>query len=234
MTLDTRHDDAGRGRDLALMTLEIVASDGSMRMLSSVLCPKEQRARPLDECLPCLNSGGPVRDPTATPGFLECRGVEPVSHATTRDPGDAEPSVADRTPVWKVMTRGVVAIRADLSLARARALLLERGIGGAPVVDDDGRPIGMLSVSAIVRAGSDALSPSARVSDLMERRASTLAEGASVSEAAALLAFEGLQRAAVVSRDGRVVGVVTPLDLIRWLVGQDGLLLPAGRSLQAR
>jgi len=62
----------------------------------------------------------------------------------------------------------------------------------------------------------------------------TLPELAPVSEAAALLANEGVHRAPVVGREGRVVGIVTVLDLLRWLVQQDGQLMPSGHSLQAR
>lgn len=231
MMPDSRHD-VGRGRDLAVMTLEIVAHDGHSRTFSSVLCPKEQRARPIDECSPCIDSGGPAKDPTAKPGFLECRGRDALSTTMPREAADPEPSVADRTAAWKVMTRAVVAIRADLPVESARALLVERGIGGAPVVDGEGHPIGMLSERDIVQALPRALR-GLRVADVMSRRASTVPESAPVSEAATLMASEGLHRLAVVSRDGRVVGVLTPLDVIRWLAAQDGLLLPGGRTLQA-
>src|SRR5438132_13949757 len=38
-----------------------------------------------------------------------------------------------------------VSIRADASLKEAIALLIDRGFSGAPVIDEAGRPIGVLS-----------------------------------------------------------------------------------------
>ncbi|GEJ59165.1 CBS domain-containing protein [Anaeromyxobacter diazotrophicus] len=222
---------AGRGRDLSVMTLEI-AGAASTRTLSAVLCPREQRAKPLDDCLPCVDSQGEARDPGARPGFVECLGEGPARAAPAREPGDPEASLADRTPVQAVMTRVVIAVQADLPLERARALFLERGIGGAPVVDDAGKPLGILSKTDLLRAGAGR--PGGTVADEMSRNVLTLPEQAPISEAAALLAAEGVHRAPVVGREGRVVGIVTVLDLLRWLAQQDGQLMPSGHSLQAR
>jgi CBS domain-containing protein len=219
---------AGRGRDLAVMTLEITGA-ATHRTLSAVLCPREQLAKPLDDCLPCVDSLGLDRDPGARSGFVECLGQASPRRAAAREPGDAEPSLADRTPVQEAMTRTVLAVQADLTLERARKLFLERDIGGAPVVDDEGRPLGILSKTDLLRAGAGTL-----VADAMSRNVLTLPELAPISEAAALLAAEGVHRAPVLSREGRVVGIVTVLDLLRWLAQQDGQLMPSGHSLQAR
>jgi CBS domain-containing protein len=222
---------AGRGRDLTVLTLEITGATGT-RTLSSVLCPREQRAKPLDDCLPCTDSLGLDRDPGARPGFVECLGEDVPRPAPRREPGDPEASLADRTPVQAVMTHAVVAFRADLPLDRARALFLDRGIGGAPVVDEGGRPMGVLSKTDLLRAGAPRAGLT--VADAMSRDVLTVSEAAPVSEAAALLAGEGLHRAPVLGRDGRVVGMLTVLDLLRWLAQQDGQLMPSGHSLQAR
>ncbi len=39
---------------------------------------------------------------------------------------------------------------------------------------------------------------------------------------------------APVVQEGRVVGIVTVLDVLKWLAQQDGVLLPAGQRLQGR
>lgn len=222
---------AGRGRDLAILTLEISGATGS-RTVSSVLCPREQRAKPLDDCLPCTDSLGLDRDPVSQPGFVECLGEDTPRALPRREPGDPEATLADRTPVQAVMTRTVLAVRADLPLDRARALFLERDVGGAPVVDEGGRPIGVLSKTDLLRAGAPYAGLSA--ADAMSRDVLTVGEATPVSEVAALLASEGVHRAPVLGREGRVVGMVTALDLLRWLAQQDGQLLPSGRSLKAR
>jgi CBS domain-containing protein len=223
---------AARGRDLAILTLEIAEASGAMRTIDSVLCPKEQRTKPVEECRPCIDSLGEVKDPTSSKEYLECVGTEGKRPAPQRGPADPDPSLADRTPITQVMTPNVVALRAELALDRACALFRERGICGAPVVDADGRPIGVLSTENLLRYQADLVD--LRVADAMTRSVQAVPENAPVSEVAALMAFEKLERVPVVSRGGRVVGVVTALDLVRWLAQQDGFLLPAGSSLQGR
>jgi CBS domain-containing protein len=50
----------------------------------------------------------------------------------------------DTTPVREVMTRGVVTLRADQSVAEAADVLAGKQIGAAPVVDDSGKIVGLL------------------------------------------------------------------------------------------
>ena len=46
--------------------------------------------------------------------------------------------------------------------------------------------------------------------------------------AAALMAFEGVHRIPVVDDAGRVSGVITTLDVLRWLAQEEGYLAPRG------
>jgi predicted transcriptional regulator len=39
------------------------------------------------------------------------------------------------------------------------------------------------------------------------------------------MARQGLHRLVVVASDGRVTGILTPLDVLRWLAGFDGYVL---------
>jgi len=127
----------------------------------------------------------------------------------------AEPRVAD------VMSRVVVCVRADLAGAALARLLVERGIGGAPVVDRDGRPVGVVSKTDVLRAvarGADLTRLT--VDDMMMPVAFVVDEDATLARAAALMATEGIHRIPVVNRAGAVVGIVTPLDVARWLAGE--------------
>ncbi len=57
---------------------------------------------------------------------------------------------ADRARIGEIMTRGAVTVRADNSLEQLVALFLEQGISRVPVVDDDGRAIGIASKTDLV------------------------------------------------------------------------------------
>ncbi len=58
----------------------------------------------------------------------------------------------------------------------------------------------------------------------MTRVALAVAETAPLSSAAGLLVAHGLERVAVVSGDGVVVGVLSALDVVAWLAAPGGPL----------
>jgi CBS domain-containing protein len=94
-----------------------------------------------------------------------------------------------------------------------RAILL-LGITGAPVLDEDGKPLGLVSLRDLV-----ADRPGATVGERMTRPAATVAAGARIAEAARALARTGYHRLVVVDEAGTAVGMVSSVDLIRGLMG---------------
>jgi CBS domain-containing protein len=68
------------------------------------------------------------------------------------------PAPRSTTPVKKltakdIMNPEVITVRDDLTVQELADLFTERMISGAPVVDDDGRLVGVVSLSDVVRAG---------------------------------------------------------------------------------
>ncbi len=157
----------------------------------------------------------------------------------------AEATHLSRVPVSAVMTSDVVCVQKDLSVETLTALFLERGFSGAPVVDENGLPIGLVSKTDLVREQHDGggleeweplcvrvgggveyeldpefhAAPIARatVADIMMSIVFALPENATVAKAAALMAHEGVHRIPVVSSGGQVVGVLSSLDILGWL-----------------
>jgi CBS-domain-containing membrane protein len=127
---------------------------------------------------------------------------------------------ADLIPISEIMAKDVVAVRPELRIEDLEELLLARGISGAPVIDDLGKPIGMVSKTDLLqqRGGDDG----GRVRDIMTCTAFCLSETESIARAAGLMAFEGVHRIPVVGRRGMVTGMVSPLDVMRWLARQHG------------
>lgn len=166
----------------------------------------------------------------------------------TRSVSVIDVSVAD------IMTRNVIRVRPDTSVETLVKLLLDNGISGVPVVDEDDRPIGMVSKTDLVRRsyeGGDVseavrlvkmdgytmdlgpgyhtqMVPAALVSEVMMAIAFTLPEDAPVSRAAALMVHEGVHRLVVVSKNGTLVGIVTTMNIMRWLTPQ--LIEPTGEA----
>jgi CBS-domain-containing membrane protein len=71
-------------------------------------------------------------------------------------------------------------------------------------------------------------SPSARdlapqtANELMMPLALTLGEHATVAHAAALMASEDVHHIPIVDDDGRMIGLVSTMDVVRWLAKNDG------------
>lgn len=155
---------------------------------------------------------------------------------------------AEATAVSAIMTRDVRCVSPDTTVEALETLLLERGLSGAPVVDGGGRLIGMVSKTDLVRRTHEAGDTEERhvpvepgfhverepptVREIMTPLCVCLPPYASVARAAALMAFEGVHRLPVVDAN-RVVGIVTPIDVLRW-VGRAAAGTLADRSRAVR
>ncbi len=130
------------------------------------------------------------------------------------------------------MTRHVICVTADLGAEALGALFLERGISGAPVVDDEGRPLGVVSKTNLIRLSyGDLAAPSTpTVGDIMMPIAFCLPVNETIAKAAALMACEHVHRLPVVSAAGRVVGIVSTIDVLAWLARSHGYVLGDGPS----
>ncbi|MBF5045731.1 CBS domain-containing protein [Aggregicoccus sp. 17bor-14] len=134
----------------------------------------------------------------------------------------APAGVGDATPLRDVMTRAVVSVRPEQPVDEALQLLVENTVSGLPVVDAEHRPVGMLSRADVLEEQLDTLRVGAgaqpvRVRDVMTGHALTLPETASVGEAALLMGSYAVHRVPVVDEAGRLVGIVSTLDVLRCL-----------------
>ncbi len=163
---------------------------------------------------------------------------------------DVHSSLAEKR-VRDCMTSPVATIGPDESVRAAAEIMLRLHISGAPVVDRDGRPLGVVSESdfrfsdaatrqkqreAFVKILSGGQDMAAEYLDVLERQSETVAqimakpaicvdEAASIVEAADLMSARRIKRLLVL-RGGVVVGVVTRADLLRFFAPQKHVALP--------
>ena len=64
--------------------------------------------------------------------------------------------------------------------------------------------------------------------DVMSPLVLTLHESSNIGQASSLMAYEGVHRLPVVSDEGRVVGILSSLDVLRWFGRRSGYLIPPG------
>lgn len=146
------------------------------------------------------------------------------------------------TPVETIMTRKVTTVTADTSVEALVELMLSEGLSRIPVVDEAGRPIGMVAKTDLVedqfehtedadpeqpkvqgkrgvRYQLDGLSAVrlSTVGELMTDSAVTLTAGATIKDAARAMSLQNLHGLPVVDSAGKLVGVVSTLDIVAWV-----------------
>jgi CBS domain-containing protein len=187
--------------------------------VSTVHCPKRDAAATVKECLLCHSC---LQLETTEHGQHVICEIDPAEAMSASPPHRRarRPSESDRTPLSAVMSGHTVCVSPELPVRELVSLLIDRGFSGVPVVDSDGKPIGVVSKSDLLDQERDGL-----VRDIMMPIAFTLPENASLSHAAALMAYENIHRVPVIGSDASVVGIVTSMDIVRWVAEQDGYVV---------
>lgn len=137
-----------------------------------------------------------------------------------------------------IMTRKVISVSEDTSIGDLCGLLHEARITGAPVVDQEGVLVGIVSKDDVAgayfrsRAGEEAdgmkslleigreeapggggSGKAQQVSDIMTREVVTAAEETPVKEILHLMVTEGIHRVPIV-KEGRVRGIVSAMNVL--------------------
>jgi CBS domain-containing protein len=141
-----------------------------------------------------------------------------------------------------VMTSPVLTVKPDASVTEVARLLLERHISAAPVVDDAGHLLGIVSEGDLMRRPESGTerhpswwltlisdpqdeareylkSHGLHARDVMSRHVVSVGDDAPLQEIASLLEKHRIKRVPVV-RDGQVVGIVSRSNLLQALVAQ--------------
>ena len=149
--------------------------------------------------------------------------------------------------VADLMTTDVLTVGRDTSLKDVAAMLGARGISGAPVVDDDGALLGVISEADILAKERrppersrvarvlglteppDPKSLARTAGEAMTAPPVTIAANARVDRAATLMLDRSVNRLPVLDRAGVLVGIVTRADLVRAFVVDDATI---GREIR--
>jgi CBS domain-containing protein len=212
--------------ELPIRIRTVHAGEGTVDRDETVLCPSRGVALSVGTCLDCHYCFG--RTYAGEPALV-C--LHPAARRPDKPPRPLRmPSPAELTALSQIMTRNVACIVPDLGIGELGTLLLDRNISAAPVVDAYGRPIGVVSKTDLVRYYHDDGGTDATVADVMMPMAFTLTEDAPIAYAAALMAVEDVHHLPIVAGDGRVVGIISALDIVRWLAHHDGFVVPPARG----
>jgi CBS domain-containing protein len=135
-------------------------------------------------------------------------------------------STASQSTVAAIMTPAPICVRTNTLALSVLQTLQHANVSGAPVLDESGKLVGVISRADLLAACNPSFEfgPSTSAADLMTPLVFTVRAEASVAHAAALMAVEGIHRAVVVGSHGDMIGIVSSLDIMRWLGERDGYL----------
>ena len=136
----------------------------------------------------------------------------------------------------EIMTRTVITVHPGTSAQQAAQLMTDNGVASLPVLDDDGRVVGIVSESDLIRGrmphdprthprpdSSDEPDPAHRVGDVMTDFVVCLGENADVADLAAVMLDNNVQAVPIV--DGAtLIGIVSRRDLVRTLLRDDAVI----------
>ena len=123
----------------------------------------------------------------------------------------------DLPTVSDFMTTKVVTLKPDQTISQAIDVLIKNRISGAPILDDDGVLIGVLSqrdcLSWLVNLRYYGMA-GGTVADFMSKGVHTIELDADLFTAADLFLYHHFRRVPVVDADGKLVGLVSRHDVI--------------------
>jgi CBS domain-containing protein len=194
---------------IPIRSQRVLEASGETEVTRTVDCPEQGRIDP-DVCAHCLSGRGE----DASGRFVTC---SQAKERATRDLGYG-------APLEEIMTASVRCVRTDVTAEGVLDLLREHAIEAVPVVDAQGRPVGIVTKSDLFRELQLGHGISRTAGELMTRHVLWLPPEAAIASAAALMAAERIHHAIVLADDRRVIGIVSSLDLLGWLARKAGFV----------
>jgi CBS domain-containing protein len=141
----------------------------------------------------------------------------------------------------EIMTTNVVTVTREDTVDAVAKLLIEHGVSGLPVVDEERRVVGMVSEGDLIYQDKKLHTPAfleilggviylenpqritqdlkkmtaSKVAEIMTAKVHSVKEGAPVEDIATIMVERGVNRVPVVDAQGRLLGIVSRQDLVK-------------------
>ena len=176
-----------------IVTTDVICADGSHRLGLRVYCEKRSQSVPLDDCRACTRCDEISGDSAGEESWVICE----IVHGTDS--------------VGSIVHGSIVCVRAEVSVASLKAILIQRELPFVFVVDDDGKLLGVVNESDLIRVNR--MDNALRAVDVMSS-ANAIEEDEAVRRALVTMASHHARRTAVVTREGLLVGEVRDVEAL--------------------
>lgn len=143
--------------------------------------------------------------------------------------------------VVDLMASELISVRRETSLRDAARLMVEKNISGLPVTDDGGQLVGIISEGDFLRKEVDrgdlmgkgllgalfdreSLAEAETVGEVMSDNVFTVSPDATLVEAARTMTTHAVKRLPVVTREGKLVGIISRRDIVAAFTRPDELI----------
>lgn len=116
-----------------------------------------------------------------------------------------------------IMTKDVITISPDATLADAIELLVAKEISGMPVVDADEKVIGIISEKDILNFAFSGNLRNTRVKEAMSKEVFSFTSDTDIDRISLCLSENKFRRVPIID-NGKLVGIVSRRDIIRVLL----------------
>lgn len=117
-------------------------------------------------------------------------------------------------PVKEIMSREVISISPKYSIKESVNVMTENGIGSLPIVDKEGKVVGIVTERDFALALAGSLT-NETVGDIMIKDVITTTPGTPIESCSKIMVRNNLRRIPVVEED-KLIGIVTSTDILRF------------------
>ena len=117
--------------------------------------------------------------------------------------------------IREIMKKDVVSLGVNDNISNVIKTMIERNIGGIPIVDDDNAVVGIVTERDFVRTVAD-ITTSKSIKEYMSNKVVTASPDISIGEATRTMIEKGFRRIPIV-KENILLGIVTASDIMRYL-----------------
>jgi len=117
-------------------------------------------------------------------------------------------------PIRTLMVKDVFSVLTTATLEEAINLMIERRVGGLPVIDEEGKIWAIITERDVINLFTGKIS-GVKIAEVMSEKVHVTSPSTTIFEAAKLMTSQGFRRLPLVT-DKKLVGIVTVMDIVRY------------------